>query len=169
MKPAPNLFSLAPDNNAYFKNLTQPTTPAPDAFTQIFGPVKKISVTVDWKIADADGLSTNIKPTTSDALAAANQLADLAQGAVQNGLEGSGVAAANALVTTILEASGIVPTMDSESRKYRIAVYATGIAIDVVVIGATIVAAPEVAGFAATAGLVFAVSELLVRPIVGSN
>jgi trimethylamine:corrinoid methyltransferase-like protein len=65
--------------------------------------------------------------------------------------------------------SGVVPPVSFEPTKYRIFVAALGIAIDVVVVAAVIAGAPEVVTAAGTVALVFAVSELIVRPIVGSN
>jgi filamentous hemagglutinin family protein len=152
-------------------NLTvTPNIQATNASAQLFGQIKNLQVPINWNIANSTPATIkSVVPITADAIEAVNQLADFVQGCSSNCLQGTSITIVNLLVNKALEASGVVPQISSEPTRYRIFVAGANIAIDVVLVAATVVAAPEVATAAGTVALIFTVSELLVRPIVGSD
>lgn len=142
-----------------------PPTPPATVFNN-----QQLMLPINWSIANSTpSTATVIRPSTADALEAANLLADFVQGCASRCLEGESQVAAGLLVSKAFEASGVVPKISSEPQRYRIIVASANIAIDVVIVGGLIAGAPAVVAIAGTVGTAFFISELVVRPIVGSE
>ena len=125
---------------------------------------------IDLSIAGSTPAAVSIVPTNPAAMEAASELASFALDCATQCTTAPFNAGLNDLVTQVLVSSGVEPSLSSEPKDYRIAVAGGSLIVDVVVFTAAVavvgLTAPEAAAVAGTAGLVYEVSELTIRPAV---
>lgn len=124
---------------------------------------------IDWAIAGSTPAVISVTPTSPEAVEAIDLLLGYATVCADKCLTGIGTTALLTAITQVFELSGVVPKLTTEPTTYRFIRGGISIAITLVGVTAGVVAGAPAAAVVGVAGVVFVLTELTVRPIVGSE